>query len=47
MKNSHETKKLLSSSLKELMKRKPVEQITIREITELAGLNRQTLLLPL
>ncbi|QBK24700.1 TetR family transcriptional regulator [Ureibacillus thermophilus] len=42
MKNNHETKKLLSSSLKELMKKKPVEQISIREITELAGLNRQT-----
>ncbi|WP_342470633.1 TetR/AcrR family transcriptional regulator C-terminal domain-containing protein [Ureibacillus sp. FSL K6-3587] len=39
MKNS---KKLLSNSLKELMKKKPVEQISIREIAELTGLNRQT-----
>lgn len=42
MKNSHETKKLLSNSLKELMKEKSVEKISIREITDLAGLNRQT-----
>lgn len=42
MKNSHETKKLLSNAFKELMKEKPVEKISIREITDLAGLNRQT-----
>lgn len=42
MKNSKETKRLLSNTLKELMKKKPIEQITVRELTKLAGLNRQT-----
>ncbi|KGR79280.1 TetR/AcrR family transcriptional regulator [Ureibacillus manganicus] len=42
MKNSIETKKILASSLKELMKIKALEKITIREITETAAVNRQT-----
>lgn len=42
MKNSEETKRILASALKELMKEKEVEKISIREISELAGVNRQT-----
>lgn len=36
------TKKLLTNSLKKLMTEKPLEKISIREITENCGLNRQT-----
>lgn len=42
MRNSKDTKKLLSSSLKELMKIKALDKISIRELTEHAGVNRQT-----
>lgn len=42
MKNSIETKKILATSLKELMKTKGLEKITIRELTENANVNRQT-----
>lgn len=42
MKNSQETKRILSNALKELMTKKNLEKISIREITELAGVNRQT-----
>lgn len=42
MKNSQETKKLLSHALKELMTKKSLEKISIREITDLASVNRQT-----
>lgn len=42
MKNSQETKKILSNALKELMNKKEVEKISIKEITTLAGVNRQT-----
>ncbi|WBW98875.1 TetR/AcrR family transcriptional regulator [Oceanirhabdus sp. W0125-5] len=36
------TKKVLTNSLKKLMTQKPLEKISIREITEDCGLNRQT-----
>lgn len=36
------TKRLLTQSLKKLMSEKPLEKISIREITEDSGLNRQT-----
>lgn len=42
MKHSDETKRLLAASLKELMKHKSLEKISIRELTENAGVNRQT-----
>lgn len=42
MKNSQETKKSLSSALKKLMRSKEMDKISIREITSLAGVNRQT-----
>ncbi|RHW32741.1 TetR family transcriptional regulator [Lysinibacillus yapensis] len=42
MKHSDETKRLLASSLKELMKIKPLEKISIRELTAHANVNRQT-----
>lgn len=42
MKNSDETKRLLATSLKALMKIKSLEKISIRELTENAGVNRQT-----
>ncbi|MFC7687972.1 TetR/AcrR family transcriptional regulator C-terminal domain-containing protein [Ureibacillus sp. GCM10028918] len=42
MKHSDETKRILSVSLKELMKNKPLEKISIRELTENANVNRQT-----
>lgn len=42
MKNRDFTKTLLVSSLKELMRIKPVEKISIRELTEKCGVNRQT-----
>lgn len=36
------TKQLLTASLKRLMARKPLDKITIREITDGCGVNRQT-----
>ncbi|TSI08273.1 TetR/AcrR family transcriptional regulator [Lysinibacillus sp. BW-2-10] len=42
MKHSDETKKILATSLKALMKGKSLEKISIRELTENAGVNRQT-----
>lgn len=42
MKKQNTTKKLLTNSLKKLMTKKPLEKISIREITENCGLNRQT-----
>lgn len=42
MRNSHETKKVLSTALKQLMLTKELDKISIREITTLANLNRQT-----
>lgn len=42
MKNSQETKRMLSNALKELMTKKALEKISIKEITSLAGVNRQT-----
>lgn len=42
MKHSEETKRILAVSLKELMKNKPLEKISIRELTENANVNRQT-----
>lgn len=42
MKHSDETKRILASSLKELMKIKPLEKISIRELSEHANVNRQT-----
>jgi len=36
------TKKALADSLKSLMKKKPIDKITIREITEECGLSRMT-----
>ena len=36
------TKQLLTQSLKTLMAQKPLHKISIREITELCGVNRQT-----
>ncbi|PYF06366.1 TetR/AcrR family transcriptional regulator [Ureibacillus chungkukjangi] len=42
MKHSDETKRILSVSLKEIMRNKPLEKISIRELTEKANVNRQT-----
>ncbi|CAM5211770.1 hypothetical protein UACE39S_03309 [Ureibacillus acetophenoni] len=42
MKNSIETKRILATSLKELMKTKSLEKISIRELTDNADVNRQT-----
>ena len=42
MKNPDLTKSLLAASLKELMEIKPVEKISIRELTEKCQFNRQT-----
>jgi AcrR family transcriptional regulator len=42
MKKQKTTKQLLTNSLKKLMKQKPLEKISVREITEDCGLNRQT-----
>lgn len=42
MKNAENTKRLLANALKELMQHKALEKISIREISELAGVNRQT-----
>jgi len=39
---SDRTKKALSESLKKMMKQKPLNKISIREIVEDSGLNRQT-----
>jgi AcrR family transcriptional regulator len=36
------TKALLKNSLKELLNKKPISKISIRELTELVGVNRQT-----
>ncbi|MGI6215838.1 MAG: TetR/AcrR family transcriptional regulator [Christensenellales bacterium] len=36
------TKELLKNSLKELLNKKPISKISIRELTELVGVNRQT-----
>lgn len=36
------TKKLLTDALKQLMAQKPLNKISIREITDLCGVNRQT-----
>lgn len=40
--SSDMTKRLMGQSLKKLMAEKPLDKITIREITEDCGLNRQT-----
>ena len=42
MKHSDETKRILALSLKELMKIKPLEKISIRELSDTANVNRQT-----
>lgn len=42
MKSSIETKRILATALKELMKVKSLEKISIRELTDKAGVNRQT-----
>lgn len=42
MKHGDETKRLLATSLKTLMKNKPLEKISIRELTDHANMNRQT-----
>ncbi|MDP4119948.1 MAG: dihydroxyacetone kinase transcriptional activator DhaS [Bacillota bacterium] len=42
MSNSIITKKALSTALKELMKRKSFDRITVEDITNQCGLNRQT-----
>ena len=42
MKHSDETKRILSVSLKELMRKKPLEKISIRELSDTAKVNRQT-----
>lgn len=42
MKKQNITKKILTNSLKKLMTQKPLEKISVREITEECGLNRQT-----
>lgn len=39
---SEYTKQILTDSLKKLMRQKPLDKISIREITENAGMNRQT-----
>ena len=40
--SSEETKRAMAFSLKRLMVRKPLDKISIREITEGCGVNRQT-----
>jgi len=42
MKHSDETKRILADSLKELMKNKSLEKISIRELADTANVNRQT-----
>ncbi len=42
MSDSLITKKAISQGLKELMKKKSLDKITIADITEICGLNRQT-----
>ncbi|MBD8027356.1 TetR/AcrR family transcriptional regulator C-terminal domain-containing protein [Ureibacillus sp. Re31] len=42
MRHSDETKRILANSLKEMMKSKAIEKISIREITDNANVNRQT-----
>jgi len=42
MKPSDETKRILAAGLKDLMKNKPLEKISIRELTDKANMNRQT-----
>jgi len=42
MRKQNITKKILTNSLKKLMTQKPLEKISVREITEDCGLNRQT-----
>ena len=42
MKHSDETKRILADSLKELMKQKSLEKISIRELADTANVNRQT-----
>jgi len=42
MKHSDETKGILADSLKELMKGKQLEKISIRELSDTANVNRQT-----
>ena len=37
------TKRALASALKELLEHKPLNKITIADITEQCGVNRQTL----
>ena len=41
-KNSHTTDRVLADSLKALVVQKPVEKITIKEITDKAGVIRPT-----
>ena len=36
------TKQRLSRALKELLRKKPLDQIRVRELTELCGLRRQS-----
>ena len=40
--NASTTKKELAAALKQLMEQKPLEKISIREITSLCGLRRET-----
>lgn len=40
--HGQETKRQLAQSLCQLMEHKPLEKITVREVTEQAGVNRQT-----
>ena len=42
MSESIVTKKVLAEGFKELMAKKPFEKITISDITDICGLNRQT-----
>ena len=42
MKKSEKTKQQLAKNLKELMETKPLEKISVQEVTEKAELNRQT-----
>ena len=42
MQSGNETKRNLAAALKELMRQKGPDKITIREITEKCGCNRQT-----
>lgn len=39
---AHATKKLLADSLKKLLEKKPLDKITVKEIVEECGVNRQT-----